>query len=801
MPKLISLKEYDIREILAKKDGETLEQHILKTLIEFEKFYRTNRIIFRKFCEQFSIKESRLLDIIFFVIFLHDVGKATKEFYEEHFKGKGKSFHPLYSIYFTYGLEKFINFNEEELNQINFLALAILSHHTILHENIYIDQTEKDITFFREVFNVLNKYKEFYRIIFEKKCTYDINFEEIYKQNSKFSSGELLYQGIGNYPNKKPALLSNLNISSTNLEYLEKLKQIFLFVTGNLIRADWIASGGEEKLWDINKSIIENKILKKLQERAINKKIIKPGSSFSLKEFQKEAKKVKGNCCIFIPTGEGKTEAALLWAINNLKNQHTKIIYTMPTQTTSNALYKRFIEYFGVENVGIVHSASDLILEEEFEDADEKTKQKILMKVFSKPITVCTLDSFLLPFLNVHKWPLIRLFLKNSIIIIDEIHSYDPKMLGVLKKILEVLDREENHFCIMTATIPEHVRSTILENFKIQIITQEDLFKKIPVEVELVDKKIEEEINNIIRDFLSNKKILVISNTVEKAKEIYEKLKNTRKFQTSKNCSKETNLILYHSEFTKNDRRIKEQEIYEKEKRNNPLVLIATQVVEISLDIDFDVIYSELAPIDAIIQRIGRVNRKKEKEGCKAVICFSLDIFEKYKNTNRWIYPYPKFILDKTKENLVKGKLSFKEWKNLIIKVYNDIFCDIQFKNDFIKKIVEGYEKYEKITNQYKFFQVRFSSIDDEKIMEILKLRDIDRQLQKIPVVPEKFLKKEIISFWDTVDIYLWFFFKRKKEGLINEEKINKKTFYVIYIDYSYEEGIKRNYKNEALIV
>ena len=133
MSDLITLKSKKISEILAKKDGETLEEHTVKCLLEFKKFRRNNSHTFENISKKCDIPIDLLDDIIFFTIYLHDVGKATKEFYEEHWENKGHSYHPLYSLYLVKGLEERGLGVELKGIKLNIIALAILSHHTLLH--------------------------------------------------------------------------------------------------------------------------------------------------------------------------------------------------------------------------------------------------------------------------------------------------------------------------------------------------------------------------------------------------------------------------------------------------------------------------------------------------------------------------------------------------------------------------------------------------------------------------------------------------------------------------------------------
>ena len=480
----------------------------------------------------------------------------------------------------------------------------------------------------------------------------------------------------------------------------------------------------------------------------------------------------------------------------------------MPTQVTSNALYKRFVDYFGKENVGLVHSASSLILEENFENTDKKTKESIIMKVFSKPITVCTLDSFILSFLNLHKWPLSNLYFKNSLLIIDEIHSYDAQMLGALKRALEFTQKNGNFFCIMSATIPEKIKQDIISQFKITEISEEELFKKSPVKIVKLNLKIEDVINRIMDDFKNNKKILVVCNTIKKSKKIYSLLKKKNCFETTEgyvknkeSYNREANLILYHSQFIKRHRKLKEDEIREKEKwKGRGLILIATQVVEISLDIDFDVLYTELAPIDSVIQRIGRVNRRKTKKNCKCFICCNLDVFEN-NNYKNWSYPYPKRILEGTRDNVREGVLSLKEWSNILIEIYRKWFSNLQQKIDFEDRVSKGYKKYESILKQYCCYQIKFKNLEDDQISSILKLREIDPGLEKIPVIPSIVLENgEDLVYWNTVDIPLYLLKQEEKKGKIQIETKGRTNYRILFEDYNYEAGISP-LKEETLIL
>ena len=144
-----------------------------------------------------------------------------------------------------------------------------------------------------------------------------------------------------------------------------------------------------------------------------------------------------------IPTGEGKTEASLLWAIHNLANQNSKIIYTLPTATTSNKLYERVTNIFDKKFSGLIHGSAKIYLEKKYElengKVDDEFKSDFLLqKSFNKPITVSTIDGLLKYFINIGRFNIATKNFLNSTIIIDEVHSYDLKLLGFLKRFIEL---------------------------------------------------------------------------------------------------------------------------------------------------------------------------------------------------------------------------------------------------------------------------------------------------------------------------------------------------------------------------
>lgn len=767
--------------IIAKeKPLESLEGHTKSALGELKRYIAENGIVFEKFSKRTGVDRDKLLDLLFFSVFFHDIGKGTKEFYDDKVLGKGSSFHPLYSIYF---LDK----DTFELEGTNFVLLAVLTHHTLLHKELYEGETIKkhDVpTFFEETFTFARRYKDFYGDFFGKSCKYELDFEI----EDKIPYDILRASWENDYWNYYPNGIFNKldkELKSKEVSGKKRIKEIYGFFVGNLIRADWLASGK----YDLHFPMIgKEELVGKIKRRAEKKGIKFKG----LKKFQEEVSRIKGDIVIKAPTGEGKTEGALLWAINNLKNKHTKIIYTMPTQVTSNAMYERLKEYFlGKEKVGIVHSSASLILEKELEGEEGAIwREKIINKTFSKPVTVATLDSFILSFLNVHKWALAQLNIENSVLIIDEIHSYDWEMLGALKRILEELKKKDVDVAVMSATLPRVVEKKL--GLNVEEIIEEELFEARPLQLETKENELKQCVNEISKYFEDGKKVLVVVNTVERAKEVYDLLKKTKKFRTYKKEEEEetfmdvfaedVNLILYHSEFIKRHRILKEKEITEKDKwEGKGLVLVATQVVEISLDIDFDVIFTEIAPIDSLVQRFGRVNRKKNRQGFGFV-------FTEVESA----YPYRELLLKKTESIIKSGLHSLGDYVGWVNNLYEGIMRNNQLNFELSKKFDEGYNKHDEVVEKYGAHSIRFKTEKYEEILGTLRLRDIeDERFEKIEVIPSMISERfdDFEKYENTVGIYKWLFWKLGREGKI--QKSLGKNLFLAFLDYNYEIGIK----------
>ncbi|WP_022855921.1 CRISPR-associated helicase/endonuclease Cas3 [Thermodesulfobacterium thermophilum] len=445
---------------------------------------------------------------------------------------------------------------------------------------------------------------------------------------------------------------------SIDYSIIDKLKDIIfdlnpfdkeiVHLKGILHRADHIASAG------INE---ESKIYLNSEAYKTLKLKITP------KKFQEEIVNKGESLLLIAPTGSGKTEAALCWA----GNRKGKIIFTLPTRASVNAAFRKLQKYYG-DDVGILHGEAGRFIYstlrreyDETEALEESIYEVNLCKNLLKPIVVTTIDQIFSFALRVHQYEKVLMGLYGANIVLDEIDSYSPYTIEILKQSLKIARQFDINFLIMSATIPDILK----EELKKEGIVSEEYIPEWE-EIELKNESnheiqiINDDIINCYKTIkdLSNgerESILIVCNTIKKAVYVYEKLKDLSP-------------KLYHSLFTFDDREIKEAEIAQADHNGRSTgIWITTQVVEVSLDLDFDVLITEAAPVNALIQRMGRCYRKRK--GVGKVFIYSKSIND---NSNREFYPYGELAI---KESLkaFEGNNGVLTWQEKL-KILNNYF-------------------------------------------------------------------------------------------------------------------------------
>ena len=426
-------------------------------------------------------------------------------------------------------------------------------------------------------------------------------------------------------------------------------RQEYILYKALLYASDWTASGHRKLELPLRYSFAN--LYNWLAARAQRKGIAFAG----FRAFQQASGAAPGHVLAIAPTGSGKTEAALLWAANR-PHDWARILYLLPTRVTSNALFERLHGYFGLDAAqeqytAVVHSSAKLFRQELAERQGRTYEDFSYLREssFFKPVTVATVDQLLTQGFNLGWWELKTFHLFQASVIIDEVHAYEPYTLGLLVASIRYLREQfQTRFFVMTATLPQQLRAIILDALgdagTVQVLEDKELLhacrNRFRVEKQLVDGLILE----IQERLQQGKKVLLVVNTVNEAIRLYKLFDGYDR-------------LCYHSRFIVKDRLAKEQTIEARE-NNGPIVimgflLIATQVAEVSLDIDYDFLYTENAPMDALIQRAGRVNRKRAKLDADGQPATEAVVFQHTEASEKFVYSAVPKILSETQKKLI----------------------------------------------------------------------------------------------------------------------------------------------------
>ncbi len=328
------------------------------------------------------------------------------------------------------------------------------------------------------------------------------------------------------------------------------------------------------------------------------------------------------------PTGSGKTEAALYWAVGDGSQPVPRLFYALPYQASMNAMYDRLRDAqhgFGEEVVGVQHGRAVQALyarlmqqEHSTEAADaahQAARRNTMTRLHAVPIKVFSPYQLLKAMFQVRGFEASLSDYAGASFIFDEIHAYDPERLALFLAMVAYL-REgfAARFCVMSATFPaiirEHVANALGGAGAYAMVTADaDLYRRFSRHrLHLLDGELlPDGIERIVADFRAGKQVLVCANTVRRAQDIWQAL-------LAAGVPREQTFLL-HSRFTMRDRNRYEQKIREAcglgQAHRQPLVVVATQVVEVSLNLDLDTIYTDPAPLEALLQRFGRVNRTR----------------------------------------------------------------------------------------------------------------------------------------------------------------------------------------------
>jgi len=471
---------------------------------------------------------------------------------------------------------------------------------------------------------------------------------------------------------------------------------LYVLVKGMLHRIDHSASASSPSDFEI----IERDTDKNIAEFTLDYFKRKDYPLRDVQVFSRENK--DKNIIVVASTGMGKTESALLW-INN-----DKAFFTLPLRVSINALYDRVTneDSIGYDYAGLLHSTSMEYLDENgYENWEEIYAHS---RMLSSKLTFTTIDQiFKFPF-KYRGYEKLYATMAYSKVVIDEIQAYSPEIAAVLLKGIEMIHQIGGRFMIMTATLPKLYIQALEER---GVLTHNDYIKGeflsdlIRHKILVKDKSILCDAEEIINRGKTSK-VLVIVNTVDRAIELFEKL------------SGHENIFLLHSLFTQKHRNMLESKIKAfADDQSAKGVWITTQIVEASLDVDFDYLFTELSTLDSLFQRMGRCYRKRKYDLSEPnVYVYTEDV----KGVGTI---YDKDIWDKSRNAIKKYNfegLSESDKVNMVDELYSkENLSGTKFLNTFYNAL-------------------KFLDTNDDYNLDSNEAQRILRNIQSINVIPRR---------------------------------------------------------------
>lgn len=682
-----------IREIysnsLAKPD-ETLYEHTKLLLDNFELLKNLGYL-------NSNIKD--IEEILYLSCLYHDMGKINPVF-QERLKNKNKfdkNIEVGHNILSACLVNLFLDNSKDNKLKNNLVRAAILNHHNYIENFTFLNEGTNETVLFKNLKEINNKF-------FNEET--DIFLKTVRKT-------------------KKIRTIDEMKAIVDSYEYI--------IIKGLLNKCDYAASAHM-------KCEIKNDFLLNSLENL----------NYEWRDIQKFCIKNRNDNLIIVgSTGLGKTEASLLWGADN------KIFYILPLRTAINAMYERIknlVQNDYDKKVAVLHGQTDSVyLKELNSDLSVKNENEKFYEYYKNtkklamPITVATPDQLFDSVFKYNGYEFKMATFSYSKIIIDEIQAYSPDILAYTIYAIRLINDLGGKIAIFTATLAPFVKDLLTKKSS---ITSEYKFKDFEYKYEcflsenkrhsikIVEKELDSEyVEKILNKRGNIRTCLIVRNTIKSAQELYNQLNNDL------DCSKyEVNLL--HSKFTVEDRKQKEVEILQdgdpKNVNDKIKVWISTQIVEASLDIDFDIMFTELSELLGLFQRFGRVYRKRILKSDIPNVYVFTEISEKQISS-----PYNSYgFIDQTLHNLSKkaliqkgdGIITEQEKLDLI----NQYFTTENLRDsEYIKQFNQVFNKIQNLTPgkmELKDVKKEFRNIISFKAMpiNIYNSSDIAKLIEQI---------------------------------------------------------------------
>lgn len=467
-----------------------------------------------------------------------------------------------------------------------------------------------------------------------------------------------------------------------------------------------------------------------ISEMPLDKLFIKPDLSFYNRQNElyplslMSVNSPKKHTIVSAPTGAGKTDFLL-------RRCRGRVFYTLPFQASINAMYDRIKSDLADTSaqVYLLHAASNLKVK------NDTVEESILQKHVGASVKILTPHQMMSVVFGIKGYEAMAMDLKGCDVILDEIHTYSDTIQAIVLRIIEILISLGCRVHVGTATMSSAFYAKILHllggaeqvlEVKLNESTLKTFNRHVIYKIADHDK-----MYPIIDTAVSNKqKILIVCNQVKRAQDV---------FRNIMEMYPQVKKMLIHSRYSRRDRERLEQQLKRDYNtlENEPCIVVSTQVVEVSLDISFDLLITECAPIDALTQRFGRVNRKR-----------SHDTIGHYKpiyviappGEESEALPYSLDVLQRTYEVLPDGGnvLQEKDVQSMIDTVYPDI----EFQNIDYSAVAFANGKWQLKTLCHKAKSALLETLDinsavcikEEDKTKYLSCNSSERTAMEIPV-------------------------------------------------------------------
>jgi len=722
-----------------------------------------------------SLKFPELIELGMFVGYLHDIGKSVMGIQDTLKSGIGARGHAILSAWMAlrilneskYLEKEFVrvtNLNTPDLKKLIFWVIT--SHHSRPSALLPIHQREF----------LLNKPESFFQL--------PDNFDRLLTP--------LLNRMNIQLPDKYELEKFVLKLKYQNMRSFQRIpkdprfKLLFSILSGSLNLSDWRSAGFREE-FRLELTDDEHKRLSEIINQTYDPNFTPAHRGLILSNALPE------KAYIELPTGFGKTSFSYFYF---LRTNSSRLLYTLPVTTIIEDIVNRFKENIAKKDESLQpvwYTSLFLGLSRELREDDTLEETYKIHKFLLRPIAFTTLDQVLLPYLNSGRYPLKVFVNQRAFIVIDEPQLYGFLPLAILVRMLELGYFENGRILVMSATIPSFLKERLIEVGFSDLGKQLDPSGKLHVpnrtllryhKTTLVEKDSEghfvlkqDVMDRILQDALQGKNIIVKLNTVKKSQHVFLQLQNA--------ISKEglnINVQLFHARFIARDRQEKLAKAKEGDTRNpnskKGVILVATQVIEAGVDISYEKMYTEIQPLDSLVQSAGRVNRQKDNpQNMPATI----EVFEISESN-----PYDPDLIRETRKVLSKYQLLPETEYNVALDEYWSGITPI-----FVKKLNLADKLVNKVLDKGIFS------------LEIEDWRDVYTQgiregIATVPVVPIEFyenveiltqrykglqLMRKVFQFMVNVPIYKCIYY-------CPERPLIEKYPWIKFIDLPYESEL-----------